>query len=267
MAVTVRREATLDLRDYLRILRKRGWILIFLALFTAGAAVLFGSMQIPRYRSSIVLRVEPARADWGLSNTTKDLLRSYTLQIVSHNTAQRVIDRAQLDMSTDDLLSKLAVSTDSSNFSVRIDAKDTDPAVAVKIAETTGQIFAEDRAAWNQEQDRQNQIDVTINDPATPGVQYSPNLKVNGIAGFVFGFLIGGLLILFLEWLDADLMRTPEQVEMASGLSVLGSIPAWGADSTRTRRIRLPRVSPEVLLALGLGIIAGAALMYFVEHM
>jgi capsular polysaccharide biosynthesis protein len=258
----------LELRDYFRIIRKRGWILVFLALFTAGVAMLVGKMQVPKYRASIVLRVEPARADWGLSNTTKDLLRSYSLAILSHTTAQRAIDRAQLDMSTDDLLSKVAVSSDSSNFSMRIDAKDTDPAVAIKIAQTMGEIFAEDRGAWNQKQDRLNQIDVTINDNVRGASQFSPNIKVNGVVGAVVGFLLGALLVLVLEWLDADLMRTPEQVEFVSGISVLGAIPSHAArDGDARRRIRLPRVSPDVLLALGVGLILGAALLYFAEHM
>ena len=258
----------MELRDYIRIIRKRGWILLFLALFTAAVAVLAGKLQVPRYRASIVLRVEPARADWGLSNTTKDLLRSYTLAILSHTTAQRAIDRAQLDMSTDDLLSKVEVSPDPSNFSMRIDAKDTDPAVAIKIAQTMGEIFAEDRGAWNQKQDRLNQIDVTINDNVRGADLFSPKLKVNALAGAVFGLLLGALFVLVLEWLDADLLRTPEQVELVSGISVLGAIPAHASSEVAQRRkTRLPRVSPEVLLAFGAGLILGAALLYFAEHM
>jgi capsular polysaccharide biosynthesis protein len=249
----------LEFRDYVEIIRKRGWIVIFLMLFTAAVAVLVGKFQTPVYRASIVLRAEPARADWGLSNTAKDLLQSYVLQIRSHNTAQRAIDRAQLDMSTDDLLSKISISPDSSNFSLRIDAKDTDPGVAVKIAQTVGEIFAEDRAAWNDEQDQANRIEVTINDNVRYAELFSPKLKINGIAGGIIGLLLAGVVIFFLEWVQADLVRTPEQVERATGLVVLGSIPASSEFRSSRRRLSLPRIQPEVLLALGVGIILGAA--------
>ncbi|GAB4506055.1 MAG: hypothetical protein Kow00123_01930 [Anaerolineales bacterium] len=247
----------MEFRDYLEIIRKRGWIFIFLALFTAAVAVLVGKFQTPVYRATIVLRAEPARADWGLSNTAKDLLRSYTLQIRSHNTAQRAIDRGQLDMSTDDLLSKITVSPDPSNFSIRIDAKDTDPKVAMTIAQKVAEIFAEDRAAWNEKQDKRDRIEVAIIDSARYEL-FSPKLKINGIVGFVVGLLLAGVIVFFLEWVQADLLRTPEQVERITGLVVLGSIPAGGeANPTRRRRL-LPRIRPETLLYFGLGLIVGA---------
>jgi len=248
----------LEFRDYLEIIRKRGWIFIFLALFTAAVAVLVGKMQTPVYRASIVLRAEPARADWGLSNTAKDLLRSYTLQIRSHNTAQRAIDRGQLDMSTDDLLSKVTVSPDPSNFSIRIDAKDTDPKVAMTIAQQVAEIFAEDRAAWNEKQDKRDRIEVTINDNVRYAELFSPKLKINAIVGFVVGLLLAGVIVFFLEWVQADLLRTPEQVERITGLVVLGSIPAGGEANPTRRRWGLPRIRPETLLYFGLGLIVGA---------
>lgn len=255
----------MEFRDYLEIVRKRGWIVIFLALFTAAAAVLVGKFQTPVYRASIVMRVEPARADWGLSNTAKELLRSYTLQIRSHNVAQRVIDRAQLDMSTDDLLSKIAVSPDASNFSVRIDAKDTDPAVAVKIAQTVGEIFAEDRAAWNEKQDQRDRIEVIINDNVRYAELFSPKLKINAIAGGIIGILLAAVVIFLLEWMQADLLRTPEQLRRVTGMEVLGTIPAGG--QVETSRRRLPRIQPEVLLGFGLGLVLGALAFAIISQM
>lgn len=248
----------MEFRDYLEIIRKRGWILIFLAIFTAGVAVLVGKFQTPVYRASIVLRAEPARADWGLSNTAKDLLRSYALQIRSHNTARRVIERAQLDMSTGDLLSKITISPDSSNFSIRIDAKDTDPDVAIAIAQKTGEVFAEDRAAWNDKQDQRDRIEVAINDNVQYAELFSPKLKINLLAGGIIGLLAAGVVIFFLEWVQADLVRRPDQVEHILGLPVLGTIPAGGEVNPNHRRLPLPRVRPEMLLFFGLGLIVGA---------
>ena len=257
----------MELRDYVEIVRKRGWIVIFLALFTAAAAVLVGKFQTPVYRASIVMRVEPARADWGLSNVTKDLLRSYVLQIRSHNVAQRVIDRAMLDLSTDDLLSKITVSPDASNFSIRIDAKDTDPAVAVRIAQTVGEIFAEDRAAWNEKQDQRDRIEVNINDNVRYAELFSPKLKINAIAGGIIGILLAAVVIFFLEWMQADLLRTPEQLGRLTGLAVLGTIPATGQTDAPRRRLPLPRIQPEVLLGFGLGLVLGALAFAIISQM
>jgi capsular polysaccharide biosynthesis protein len=163
-------------------------------------------------------------------------------------------------MLTDDLLSKIAVSTDSSNFSIRIDAKDTDPAVAVKLAQTMGEIFAEDRAAWNDKQDKRDRIEVTINDNVRYAELFSPKLKINLIVGLIAGILLAGVVIFFLEWMQADLIRTPAQMERATGLVTLGSIPAGGEAQTTRRRMSLPRIRPETLLGFGLGILLGAVL-------
>jgi len=55
----------MDLSDYLRILRKRGWIAIVVAAVAAISAFGFSKLQTPVYSASMKLSVNPARADWG----------------------------------------------------------------------------------------------------------------------------------------------------------------------------------------------------------
>jgi len=42
----------------------------------------------------------------------------------------------------------------------------------------------------------------------------------------VLGVLLGVLIVLLLEWIEADILRTPEVVERTLGLATLGAIPA-----------------------------------------
>ena len=216
----------MDLRDYLRIIRKRGWIIVVVAVIAAAAAVGVSKLQTPIYRASIQLSVEPARLDWGLSNTIKDLLRSYVLRLDTHKMAQQVIDRAQLDMSTDELKSKLTISSDASNFSIQIDSKDTDPAVAQQIAQTMAELFVAEREKWNQDQDKQNRVTVTIVDNVRQAELFSPKTKINALVGLLLGAIVGGVVVFVLEWLESDILRTPEDVERLVGWPVLGAIPA-----------------------------------------
>jgi len=217
-----------ELQDYLQILWRRGWIIFLVALIGGASALFFSLQQTPIYRASIELSVQPARADWGLSNTVKDLLRNYAENIHTHTVAMEVIDRAQLDMTADRLLPKLFVSPDASTFSLRIEARDYDPLVAQQIAQTVGEVFLEDRQAWNQEQDKRDRIDVRIRDSVYDrGYSlYSPKKKINALAGMVFGGLLGGLLVFAIEWMTRDLIRTPQDVERELQVSVLGAIPA-----------------------------------------
>ena len=88
----------MELKQYIRIVRRRGWIVILLALLTAAAAFAFSKMQVTVYEASVKMTVRPARADWGLGQSVSSLLRSLAGDITTHRFLGQVIDRAQLDM-------------------------------------------------------------------------------------------------------------------------------------------------------------------------
>ncbi|MEM7032912.1 MAG: Wzz/FepE/Etk N-terminal domain-containing protein [Chloroflexota bacterium] len=240
----------MELTDYIRIFRQRGWIVILVGIIAAASAYGFSKMQTPVYSASTRVIVQPARADWGLSNVLKDLLRGYTEMIKTHDVAQEVIDRAQLDMQTVDLLGKLYLNTDSSNFTIQIEARDTSPEVAYAIVDTVAQVFIEDRNAWNQKQDRRDQIDVDMLDSvySLGYQQHSPKTQINTLAGGIFGLMVGILVIFFLEWLTYDIMRTSDDVERALEVLVIGQIPAHnGHQGGEIQSVReQPKLVPEL---------------------
>ena len=224
----------MEINDYLKILRKRGWIIIVVALVAAASAYGFSKMQTPIYSADVKLSVVPARAtDWGSSNSLKDLLRNYAENIRTHTMAAEVIDRAQLDMDTTTFLGRLFVNPDSSTFTLALEARDRDPEVAMAMVDTMAQVFAEDRDQWNQRQDKRDRIEVKMLDSVynLGFQQYSPNTQINTLAGGLFGILIGILVIFFLEWLELDIIRNSEDIERAIGVNVLGAIPATAGHS------------------------------------
>lgn len=221
----------MDLRAYLDILRRRGWIIILTALVAAVLAFGISKVQTKIYRATVRISAVPARADWGLNQSSKDLLRNFVTNINTHDMANRVIAKAQLDMNSYDLLAKLTVSTETDNFVVRIDAKDRDPEIAKNIAKTVADLFVDDRIAYYETQDKSDRIEVKLVDSVIDAPLYRPNWKMNTIAGFVLGALIGALIVLALEWMAADILATPETVARTLGLPVLGTIPATVADA------------------------------------
>ena len=223
----------MEINDYLRILRKRGWIIVVVAIISAASAYGFSEVQTPIYSASVKLSVVPARAtDWGSSNSLKDLLRNYAENIRTHTMARQVIDRAQLDMDTTTFLSKLFVNPDSSTFTLEIEARDRDPEVAMAMVDTMVKAFAADREQWNQQQDKRDRIEVKMLDSVynLGYEQYSPKTRINTLAGGLFGVLVGLLVIFFLEWLEMDVIRTSEDVERAIDGVVLGTIPPVSGD-------------------------------------
>ena len=223
----------MELQDYFQILWRRGWIVLLVALIGGASALFFSLQQTPVYSASIELSVEPARADWGLSNIVKELLRSYAENMRTYTVAMEVIDRAQLDMTADRLLSELYVNPDASTFTLKIEARDYDPLVAQQIAQAMGEVFVEDRQGWNQEQDKRDRIAVRIRDNVyNRGYSlYSPKKKINTLAGAVFGGTLGGMVIFAIEWMTRDLIRTQQDVERELQTTVLGAIPVHHSES------------------------------------
>ncbi len=215
----------MELRTYLAILRRRGWIILVTALLAAGLAFGVSRVQTKVYRATARISAVPARPDWGLGNSAKDLLRNFVNNIKTHDMANRVISRAQLDMNSYDLLDKVTVSAEPENFIIRIDAKDQDPEIAKKIVSTMAGEFVDERVAYYQTQDKDNRIEVKLVDSVIDAPLYRPKPLMNAIAGLILGALIGALIVLALEWMSADVLASVESVERGLGLPVLGAIP------------------------------------------
>jgi capsular polysaccharide biosynthesis protein len=225
----------MDLRAYLDILRRRGWIIIAVAVIAAIAALGISFVQTKTYRATARISAVPARPDWGLGNSAKDLLRNFVNNINTHDMANRVIARAQLDMNSYDLLAKITVSAEPENFIIRVDAKDRDPEVAKRIAKTMADLFVDDRVAYYNTQDKNNRIEVKLVDSVIDAPLYQPKPLTNAAAGGVLGALIGALIVLALEWMAADILATPATVERTTGLPVLAAIPPAGRKATSAR--------------------------------
>lgn len=222
----------MEIQAYLKILRRRWWILVLLPLITAGSA--FGVSKFlmseriegyPVYRASVQLNIEPARPDLGLMTSVKALLRNYVVQLDTKKRARDVIDALQLDMIDEQLKGMWHTSTDESNFTILIEVDNPDPIVAQDVARTMAELFVQERKDWNQQQDRRDQVDVAIVDDVTVRL-HKPNTKVNTLAGGVLGLLLGGGIVALLEWLEAAYVRTRDDLEQTAGLPVLGAIPA-----------------------------------------
>jgi len=239
----------MEINDYIRILRKRGYIIILVAIIAGASAYAVSKMQTPIYSATVKLSVVPARAtDWGSSNSLKDLLRNYAENITTHGMAAEVIDREQLDMDTGSLLSKLFVNPDSSTFTLALEARDRDSKVSMDIVNQMAIVFIEDRDQWNQKQDKRDRIDVSMLDSVynLGYQQYTPKTSINTLAAAIFGALMGLLVIVLLEWLEMDIIRTPADMERAIDGTVLGMIPPATSPTSQPRQKRAGKLVPKL---------------------
>jgi capsular polysaccharide biosynthesis protein len=217
----------MELSEYIRIIRRRWWIVAVLAVLAAGAAYLFSKTQVPIYEASVNLTVRPARADWGLSNTVGALLRSLAGDITTHSFMRQVIDREQLDTTTDDLLNgkTVFVQDEAADFTISIVVRDPSEHVAVQLVNAIADLFVEQREQWNEEQDKQDRIDVVIRDHARYASIYSPKTKINLLAGAVLGVVLGAAIVAVVEWLEAGVVRSTKDLDRLD-VPAMGAIPA-----------------------------------------
>lgn len=214
----------MELSDYVRILRRRGWIILLVAMLTALAAFGFSKMQTNVYKSTLNLLVRPSRTDFGQSQAAKELLKTYEAWLYSSYRAQAVIDELQLDMTAQELLGDVEVASDNFSFMVSLAVENSDPDLANDIARTWGNQLIQ----WQQqENDKNRQEDrITIEFRDDPRVALDrPNTRINTLAAFVFGALVGIILIFMLEWLESGVMQRSEDVERYLEIPVIGTIP------------------------------------------
>jgi capsular polysaccharide biosynthesis protein len=220
----------LSLTEYFRILRRWGWLLVLATVLTAGAAYVFSKAQTPIYQSTVVVNLQ-GRPDLGLTQAAKTLLRSYVTVIHTETYAQKVIDALQLDQSASNLLGNVTIASDDSRFVIQIDVRDPDPDVANRIAAA----WANDLVTWRNEQNAQLQItdkvQAVVVDPPKPAL-YRPTTKINVLAGAILGLLLGGIIVFVVEYLDAGIIRSSDDLDHLN-LAVLGAIPAEAALSGR----------------------------------
>jgi capsular polysaccharide biosynthesis protein len=214
----------LELTDYFRILRRRGWIIILVVAITAASAYGFSKLQTPVYKASVNVAIIPARADFGLTQSAKWLLRSYVAIMDSNTWAGDAIQRLDLDMTPGQLRSNVIIASDESRFTIQVDVKDYDAGQAQRIANEWAQLLVEWREQENAKQLKQDQVHAYQIDAAVPGL-FSPKTKINTAAGGILGLLLAGVIIFFLEWVASGVVRSAPDVERHLGLTVVGAIP------------------------------------------
>jgi capsular polysaccharide biosynthesis protein len=219
----------MTIQEYIRILRRRGWVILLAMILAGGAAYAISAFQVEMYRATVFVSTVPARPDWGLGNTAKDLMRNFAANLQTYENAVAVINRAQLDQNPNDFLGHVNVVADSSDFTIRIEARARDGEVARIMALTLADEFVEERTAYYAQQDRGDRIEVKIRSRAIGYEQYQPRPLINAIAGVVLGMLLGMGVVVGLTWIEADLLRTPAALERAVALPVLGAIPVVGS--------------------------------------
>jgi capsular polysaccharide biosynthesis protein len=218
----------MQLQTYLRILLRRGWIMLLLAALAAVAAFGFSliiQQRMPLYKSTVEIQVRPARTDFGQAQAAKQLLGSYEAWLDSSYRARDVIDRLELDMLPRELLSDVRIASDVNQLLIKIEVENPDGDLANDIAREWASVFLLWRNEQNQMVRMEDRIDAEVLDDPIYAIE-RPKKLINTVAGAIMGFLIGLAVVLVLEYIESGIIRSAEDVDRFLGMPVLGAIPS-----------------------------------------
>jgi capsular polysaccharide biosynthesis protein len=221
-------------RDYLLVLSKRWWIVPLVALVAAGGAFLATRTQEPIYRSSAKLLVTPGRPDLGQQLTVEKQLRPMAQRVKTTEIARQVDVLERFDLGAERLLGKIRAEAIIDQGYVQVDADDTDPERAERIAGAFAQVFAQQHAAADVGKPQAERLNVDVLDRPSAASQIWPQTRVLMVAAALVGLLGGIVLIFGMEYFD-DTIKTADDVERLLSLPTLGLIPRPRGDERETR--------------------------------
>lgn len=220
-------EETISLKEIFEVLKKRFWMIIAFVLGAALiAAVLSYFVITPTYESSSQFIVNQGQQDQEEQYSTDSMksdvqmINTYNVILKSPAILGEVVNTLKLPYSTSTLSDKIEVASEEDSQVVTVTATDEDPATAVKLANTTVEIF-QDKIV-----DIMNVENVSIlaeAELATNPSPVAPNPKLNIAIAIVLGAMIGVGIAFLLEYMD-NTVTTEDDIEKKIGLPVLGVI-------------------------------------------
>lgn len=219
-------EVEIDLRDVFRAIWGHMLTIILSAIVAGLAVLLFTKLFItPRYTSEtkvyILNRTDQTTNTVNTNdlNTSPYLTQDYLQIVTARPVMQDVIAELQLDMTPAQLADEITVSNPSDTRYIVIDVEDEDPYMAQSIANAV-----RISSAKHITEIMDIQAVNTVEEADMPTSKSSPHTMKDAAIGALAGAVIA-IIVVILNFMFNDTIRTTEDIERYLKLSVLGVIP------------------------------------------
>ncbi len=222
----------MELHDYSRILRKRVWLIAAVTLVCAASALMMSLVTTPSYeaKAKMLVVAKPERAG-GIASAyqgallSQQLVKSFAQILESRATAEAALRLDPQQLTPRQLEGKVHAEPVPETLLIELAVEDTDPAKAKRLTNNVARAFIETVSKLQAG----STLGVTLVEPAlTPTSPVRPRTKLNIALGVILGLVLGVGLACLLEFLDRS-VRTPEELEVAVGAPVVGTIPPFRA--------------------------------------
>mgnify|MGYP005771307319 FL=1 len=218
-------EETIDLREYLAIIKKKAWIIAAITAvttFVSGFLSFFVLSPVYEAKTTLIVNTDQKNDDTITGDefsVTQRLAVTYGEIIKSRTVLEPVIEKLGLDISYDDLSKMVTVSPVKDTQIINISVQDTNPLKAKDIANSIPEVFTKEVKRIT----KANSVEV-IDKAVEPLSPIKPNKLMNVLIAFVLGIMIGLFVVFLIEYMD-NKMKTPQDVEKHLDLPILGVIP------------------------------------------
>ena len=232
-----RENVEVDLRKLLMLYLRKWWLIAICVVVLGGIVLAYTSFFVtPQYRANTTIYVNSFRSDksneleyvaTGNLNASKMLVGTY-IKIISSNTVlDRVIDRAGLDQTADELRRMMAAEQVEDTEMFRVYITHPDPQVAADVANAIA------NEAPDAIQEYVEGSSAKVVDYATvPETLHSPDYNRNTALGCLVGAVLAGIYLTILHLLDVRI-RTAEDLKVLFDIPVLGQIPEFLSPETK----------------------------------
>ena len=216
-------EIEIDLLELFYALRHRWWaILLALVIGTGAAGVYTKKLIAPHYQSTsmvYVLSKETTLASLADLQIGSQLTKDYSVIIKSRPVLQEVIDKQNLDLTTDELGEMITIDNPKDTRILSITVEDIEPMRAKAIVDEVT------KSASNYIGDIMEMVPPKVIEDGVVAVKpSSPSVKKNAaVGGLGLAVLVCGLICL--KTVLDDTIKSEEDIEKYLGLSVLAVIP------------------------------------------
>lgn len=233
-------EETISLKELLHTLKKRMFLILSITFTAVLLSTVFSLFFLtPIYQSSTQLLVNQAKSDQPVFNpseiqTNLQLINTYNVIIKSPAILDLVRQELDLDLTADQLDSKITVASEKESQVIAITVQDPDPYTAADIANTTAKVFQNEIVNIMNVDNVSVLAKASVKENVSP---VKPNTILNAVIAFIVGITVSIGLAFLLEYLD-NTIKNEQDVEQsleAPLLGVISVIENSGRDSRAER--------------------------------
>ncbi|MGH3457709.1 polysaccharide biosynthesis tyrosine autokinase [Aeromicrobium sp.] len=220
----------MELKDYLRIARRRWMTIVIVTLLAVGATALFTLQATPQYASTarLFISTPESSSDEGYSGGlfSQGRVTSYADLLTGEEISRRVVDRLNLDESPRDLAKQIKAEARPETVVLSITVTDSGPERAQLLTQTVSEEFVRYvKELETPDGETTAPVKASIVDRATaPDAPVSPRPVRNLALATALGILLGIGVAVLRETFDTS-VSTPDELEEATkGAPLLGSI-------------------------------------------